>query len=234
MMRTFTFCLCVTFGLLSCDSGDIYPDEYRRENGIVVKASFSFLEPETFPASYQLLFGAFNNEKIEPVISKTIIKPADSQPVVITLSNLPAEAVSLKLCLTTLGKQPVYTFYETDVPASVSDSIIIPLQEIHLLQYDRVQQQIFSISCVACHGNPGAAGLSLLAGVSYDHLVNQPALKATDGVLRVKPADVDNSFLIRILEQDGLLATDHTPIPSKYDDDLALLKEWIRQLQVAP
>ena len=211
----------------SCDSGDIYPKKYERETGVVVKASFTFEELETFPSSYQMLFGAFGKGKVEPIVSKTLVKPKQGQEVTIMLSNLPEDATSLKLCLTSLGKQPVYTFYKTDIPENTGDSIVIPVQEIHLMQFDRIQQQIFTPSCIACHGNPGAAGLNLSEGASYNGLVGVPATKSIEPKTRVAASDVDNSFLINILEHGGLLKTDHTSIPSKYNDDIVLLKEWI-------
>ncbi len=212
---------------ISCDSGDIYPDEFKSENGVVVKASFTFEELGTFPSSYQVLFGAFSDGKVEPIVSKTIVKPKQGEEVTITLSNLPDDATSLKLCLTTLGKQPVYTFYKMDIPEGAGDSVVIPTQEIHLMQFDRIQQQVFTPSCVACHGGSGAAGLSLSEGVSYANLVNKLAIRSTESKNRVTPSDVDNSFLINILEHGNLLKTYHTSIPSKYSDDLTLLKEWI-------
>ena len=131
------------------------------------------------------------------------------------------------LCLTTLGKQPVYTFYKMDVSEISGDSIVIPAQEIRLTQFDRIQQQIFTPCCVACHGNPGAANLDLSEGASYNELVGVPATRSTEPKSRVSVSDVDNSFLINILEHGHLLRTDHTSIPSKYNDDIILLKEWI-------
>jgi hypothetical protein len=214
--------------LVSCDSGDIYPDKFEYDSGVVVKASFIFEEPEVFPSSYQILFGIFDNAGTEPVVSKTIIKPGQGQAVSITLDNLPDNAASIKLCLTTLGKQPVFTFYEMQVPEHTGDSIVIPVQEIHLLQFNRIQQQVFTPACVACHGSPGAAGLSLVEGVSYNSLVNVPATKSPESKARIAPSDIEGSFLINVLEHGDLLNTDHTSIPSKYQDDLALLKEWIR------
>jgi hypothetical protein len=220
--------LWLSASLASCDSGDIYPDEFEYDSGVVVKASFIFAETETFPSSYQVLFGIFDNARAEPVVSKTIIKPGQGQVVSITLDNLPGDAASIKLCLTTLGKQPVFTFYEMEVPEHTGDSIVIPVQEIHLLQFSRIQQQVFTPSCAACHGSPGAAGLSLVEGVSYNSLVDVPATKSPEPKARIVPSDVEGSFLIDVLEHGDLLKTDHTSIPSKYHDDLALLKEWIR------
>jgi hypothetical protein len=219
--------LWLSVPFISCDSGDIYPDEFEYENGVVVKASFTFEELGTFPSSYQVLFGAFGDGKVEPIVSKTIVKPRQGQEVTITLSNLPDDATSLKLCLTTLGKQPVYTFYRMDVPANTGDSIVIPAQEIHLMQFDRIQQQVLTPGCVACHGSSGAAGLNLSEGASYASLVNVAATRSAEPKNRVTPSDVAGSFLINILEHGDLLKTDHTSIPSKYNDDLTLLKEWI-------
>ena len=227
-MGRFAYFLSIAICLVSCDSGDIYPDEYQHEKGIVASASFSLLGLETFPTSYQIVFGAFSDDKEEPIVSKTLVKPKPGQEVIINLSNLPENAVSLKLCLTTLGKQPLYTFYSIDIPDNVVDSIIIPKQEIQLIRFERIQQQIFTPACVACHGVHGAAGLDLQESASYINLVNVAATQSNDNKMRVKPSDINNSFLIIVLGNDDLMSIGHTSILSKYNDDITLLKEWIK------
>ena len=227
-MNRFAYFLCIAICIVSCDSGDIYPDEYEHKNGVIVSASFSLLGLETFPTSYQIVFGAFSSDKEEPIVSKTLVKPKPGQEVIINLSNLPENAVLLKLCLTTLGKQPLYTFYSMDIPDNAIDSIIIPKQEIRLIRFERIQQQIFTPACVACHGVHGAAGLDLQESTSYINLVNVAATQSSENKMRVKPSDINNSFLINVLEHGDLLSADHTSILSKYNDDIALLKEWVK------
>lgn len=214
----------------SCDSGDIYPDDEDTDGtGFGVTASFSLKNTETFPERYLLVFGAFNDKDSEPVAYISIQKPSD-KPVNISLSNLPNSITSLKLCLTTLGKQPIYTFYSYDV--NTDDTIEIPETEVDLLQYGRIQSQVFDLgTCTSCHSSSGgAAGLRLSEGRSYADLVEQPATKSTEGKLRVKSGHVSESFLIDVLTNPEALspqAQPHTSMLAK-DEDLSLLKEWIK------
>jgi len=63
-----------------------------------------------------------------------------------------------------------------------------------------IQSSVFTPICTVCHAGPGAPeGLQLGAGNSLSMLVNVPSSQSP-GMLRVKPGDPNNSYLIKKLE----------------------------------
>jgi hypothetical protein len=216
--------------LFSCDSGDIYPKEYEGNEGITVSATFVFDNLNAFPNDYPLIFGAFNDKQSIPLTSVRVMKPKNNEPVKVSIDNLHPDAKSIMLCLTNLGRLPMFTLFEQDINvATARDSIIIPDSTITLVSYERIQTLVFDQYCISCHGkSPGAGGLLLTtADISYDALVNRVASK-NPAKNRVTPSDIDNSFLLDILGNDNNgLTQPHTGFVTR-DDDIILLKEWIK------
>lgn len=60
-----------------------------------------------------------------------------------------------------------------------------------------LQTSIFTPKCTGCHGASGPdAGMSLSAGMTYTNLVNVAAATSPSPMLRVKPLDTANSYLV--------------------------------------
>ena len=217
------------FFFSSCDSGDIYPVDSESIDGVSVSASFGFLHTETYPVSDEVLFGAFGDSEV-PIVSKTVSKPANDEVIMVSLSNIPENTISIRLSLAKSGRNAFYTFYEKKMDGFLTDDVVIPEQTINLLKYERIQQQVFT-QCIACHGGSdyAAAGLYLTADRSFDNLVNVPADVENSSKRRVEPNNVAGSFLIDVLqEQAGLTYNHSNGISSLKDDDIVLLEEWIR------
>lgn len=74
--------------------------------------------------------------------------------------------------------------------------------------FERIQKQVFNQSCAVggCHDSQSdAGGLLLETGASYDNLVNHIPVNvsaADAGWLRVRPSDLDASFLFHKIEGD--------------------------------
>ncbi|MDR1169958.1 MAG: hypothetical protein LBK97_03895 [Prevotellaceae bacterium] len=214
--------------LFSCDSGDIYPEEYEHNEGITVYATFAFDNLNAFPDDYPLIFGAFSDKQSTPLASVRIMKPKNHEPVKVSVNNLKPDATSIMLCLTDPGRQPVFSFFEMDINVA-GDSIIIPESEISLISYERIQNLVFEqYNCVSCHqGNTGAGNLLLTADKSYNELVNKVSYK-NPVKNRVTPSDIGNSFVLDVLEDRNLdIAQPHTGFVTR-NDDIVLLKEWIK------
>jgi hypothetical protein len=216
--------------LFSCDSGDIYPKEYERNEGITASATFVFDNPNAFPEDYPLIFGAFEDKQSIPLASVRIMKPKNNEPVKVSIDNLSPDTKFLMLCLTKLGRQPEFTLFEKDINIDLAgDSIVIPETNIKLVSYERIQNLVFEqYTCLSCHGeSPGAGNLLLTADKSYNALVNIVSSK-NPAKNRVTPSDINNSFLLEVLKDENLdLNRPHTGFVTR-NDDIVLLKEWIK------
>jgi hypothetical protein len=218
-------------GLLAtaCDSGDIYPVDPETVAGIPVEAAFRFTHTEAWPESYEILLGIFDDESDIPIVSKNISQPAEGAKVSVSLSGIPEGAKSVRLCLAKSGRKTFYTLYEKKLDDVPSNAVVISEQTINLLQYGRIQEQVFS-QCIQCHGgaNWAGAGLYLTPGRSYDALVDMPSEKSPKK--RVFPENVSGSFLIDVLtgEPSGFSYQHSTSISILKSDDITLLKEWIK------
>jgi hypothetical protein len=68
--------------------------------------------------------------------------------------------------------------------------------------FSSIQAEVFTPTCAApqCHG--GSQNPNLSAGQAYNNLVNKASIE-NPSLLRVKPGDSNNSFLIKKLNGDG-------------------------------
>lgn len=88
-------------------------------------------------------------------------------------------------------------------------------------------------ACVACHTNVGgsapAGELVLLRNVSYSQLVNR-ASAGKPSLLRVRPGDPENSYLVHKLEgRAGIvgLRMPYAGPPYLTDNQIAIVRRWI-------
>jgi hypothetical protein len=94
--------------------------------------------------------------------------------------------------------------------------------------FDSIQANIFTPICSVCHVGGGAPeGLRLDAADSYNLLVGVPSTEVPS-LLRVKPGDPANSYIIQKLE--GLAAVGgRMPLGGPYlsTDTIAFVQQWI-------
>lgn len=94
--------------------------------------------------------------------------------------------------------------------------------------FQQIQDTIFTPICTACHvGASAPQGLRLDAPNSYALLVNTPSTESPS-VLRVKPGDPDNSYLVQKIEGiaavGGRMPLGGPPLPQASID---LVRQWI-------
>jgi hypothetical protein len=98
--------------------------------------------------------------------------------------------------------------------------------------FDSIQANIFTPICSVCHvGGSAPEGLRLDAADSYNLLVGVPSTEVPS-IMRVKPGDPDNSYIIQKLEGHaavGAQMPDGCPTtqPCLTADTIAFIAQWI-------
>jgi len=98
--------------------------------------------------------------------------------------------------------------------------------------FDSIQDNVFTPICSVCHAGGGAPeGLSLAAGDSYALLVGVPSTEVPS-LLRVKPGDPDNSYIIQKLEGHAAVGKQMpfgcpTTQPCLPATTIAFIAQWI-------
>ncbi len=89
-----------------------------------------------------------------------------------------------------------------------------------------IQKTVFNTNCAlsTCHDGTNSPNLS--AGNSYDNLVNVPSGEVPS-LLRVKPGDSDNSYVIRKLTGQGTARMPPTPRPALSQSTIDSIADWI-------
>jgi hypothetical protein len=94
--------------------------------------------------------------------------------------------------------------------------------------FDAIQANVFTPICSVCHiGATAPEGLMLDAAHSYNLLVNVPSTEVPS-ILRVKPGDPSNSYIIQKLEGHAAVGAQmpfgETPLPATHH---RLHRQWI-------
>lgn len=98
-----------------------------------------------------------------------------------------------------------------------------------------IQSHVFTPICTACHAGAAAPqGLRLDAANSYALLVGVPSNEVAS-LLRVRPGDPDNSYIIQKLEGHAAVGA-QMPLGGPYLDapTIATIRQWISDGALAP
>lgn len=228
-MRIAKIYLLAVFSILfsSCDDGDLPIATSEETGGFKASIQLTFQGIEAWPSAYQLVFAAYGEDKETPILSKQIAAPkSETEEVSLTLNGLPEETRSVGISLLTKGRKLIYSYYSTTTDGK---DFLLPVKQIDIACFDRIQEQIFDRYCVACHGDTdhAAAGLHLSKGKSYPALVNQIADLSPEDACYVQPGSAKKSFLYSILTED-IVRYNHTDVLPEAEL-VALIKIWINQ-----
>jgi len=213
---------------ISCDDGRIYPDDTTEVSGGKATMEVTFSGEGAWPQEYMLIFAAFGEEGKIPVKSKIISQPDKmDSPVSVTLNGLNEDTKTISIAVVNKGRELIYDFYSYPID-DPDKEIVLPVTEIDLARYDRVQQQVFNAYCIRCHGagTNAAADLDLTATHGYKSLVNQPALLSEEGLSLVAPGQPSRSFLMKILRED-IIQYNHTDVLPEAEL-IDLIETWIK------
>lgn len=107
------------------------------------------------------------------------------------------------------------------IPGGSANAPLVP-------NFDSIQAQVFTPICSVCHVGANAPhGLRLDAADSYHLLVGVPS-DEVPSILRVKPGDPDNSYVIQKLEGHAAVGA-RMPFGGPYlaSDTVAVIRQWI-------
>ena len=94
--------------------------------------------------------------------------------------------------------------------------------------FQSIQDNVFTPICSVCHvGGSAPMGLRLDAANAYNLLVGVPSTEVPS-ILRVKPGDPDNSYIIQKLEGHASVGA-RMPLGGPYlsTDTIAFIRQWI-------
>lgn len=125
-----------------------------------------------------------------------------------------------------LAAPAVITVTATPAPTSTPTATPTPPPGVSL---STLQAQIFTPMCSGCHP-PNGGGLDLRSGQTYGSTVNV-ASSQQPSLMRVKPGDPDNSYLMRKLAGVSGITGSRMPQggPFLSAQDLQLVRSWISQ-----
>src|SRR6201996_995561 len=109
-------------------------------------------------------------------------------------------------------------------PLAPGGDVSLPLSD----DFESLQENIFTPICSVCHaGGSAPQGLRLDAANSYNLLVGVPSTEVPS-ILRVKPGDPDNSYIIQKLEGHAAVGA-QMPLGGPYltTDTIAFIRQWI-------
>ena len=170
---------------------------------------------------------AFGEDKSKPLQTQRISKPAeDGKRLKLRLNNVTPDTRSIEVAVISRGLRLVYSYYTSPVDDS-DEPLDLSVGELDLASFKRIQAQVFDLNCLSCHGGgSGLAGqLDLRDDVAYKSLVNVKAPLSEEGKNYVTPGNINNSFLLDILENNPV----HKDMfnSSGKQEVLALIQGWI-------
>lgn len=218
--------LCALF-VSGCDDGRIYPPEPEATESASVTVSVRFQNTDIWPEAYSLVLGAFEEGASSPYLSKKISMPSSDEEILsLSLTGLSEQTHSVSIALLNRGREVQFNYW-SHVYETPPQDLTLPLTEIDLVSYARIQSQIFSAYCSRCHGagNMAAADLHLVEGASHDSLTEHPATFSEK--FRVAPFEPEESFILEVLQND-VLKYNHTDVLPEAEL-IQLLRAWIEE-----
>lgn len=222
--------LLATSLFTGCDDGKIYPEEVTTHD-MFANLTVTLKGKEAWPQKDLIVLAAFGDDQTIPISTTVIPEPTASNNTASVKLGLTGNEKTIAVSIVTKGttRQVLYNFYTYPIE-EFSKEINLPVNEIDLASFERIQKQIFNDNCVACHGGSthAAAGLYLTDGKSYDAIVNVPADLSSEGKMIVNPGKPNASFITDILLED-IVNYNHSDIFASTPEFITLMKTWISE-----
>lgn len=217
--------------LTACDEGKIYPEQ-PAEHDVYVAMNTAFKGLNAWPRNYLIVLASFGDNDREPLSTAVIPEPTTTDGKASVRLGLSGQEKKIAISLVTKGtpREVIYNFYTYTIDNTSAAEINLPIEEIDIAFFGRIQSQIFNDNCIACHGGSthAAARLYLTEGKSHPSLVNVQADLSHDGQLFVMPGKASQSFLMDILQSD-IVKYNHSDILASNPELITLVKTWIEE-----
>ncbi len=216
--------LCLTIILSSCQKDKVEePEKYY------INAKVNFTDAESLPKKHKLSLQLFVNEKDKfPEIefdldTKNIVNTLEIKQEIDT-SHFGTYIAKLSIVESAVRRIELINYGKITIDGSFN----LTEKEVAIASLSRLKLNLFN-RCAGCHGkNPVriAAKLNLLPDSIYSNLVNQKSKNSK--LLRVKPFEPQSSFIVSVLNQDGISFT-HEASTNIWAIQKELLENWIKE-----
>lgn len=214
-----------------CDDGKIYPSDVdlSGDNGISVVMTGTITRAgNSYESGYTLALAAFKEGNEFAVASKTVGDGSET----VELTNVSPAVNSVELCVINSLRKRILTLASVGVDVSAGDRVKFDIGNVDASPFSAINSEIFSTTCVQCHGATGhaAAGLDLQPDKAYEMLVNVPSTVA-DGLKRVAPGDASSSTLWQAVATDISSSWSFHHNNLLTSDQSAFIENWINNSQ---
>ena len=242
-MKKTVLLLGIAIALLSesCDSGDIEGVAYASDKGYVVKLTGTLSGMESWDNKYAVSLAGFTTgDNYAQTVRSLSPSTPDGTDISLVLPNLSNNITTVELAITNRLRERIITLAQVNLDdySNPQDTIRMEMGNIDVSVFNCLQQGLFNMACIQCHGGNGrsAANLNLTEGNARNNLVDVPSTKVSDKY-RVVSGNAQQSLLHQILNEGGedILHYNHTEVlSSQFKENLteirSLIDEWINKL----
>lgn len=217
--------------LAACDDGKIYPSENDNfgGDGITVTMIGKISGSENaYGSGYSLALAAFSDGNSFAVVSKSVGDGDDG----VTLSNVSTSASTIELCIINSLRKKVMTLASMSLKEGNDKNVTFNVGDIDASPFAVIDNNIFSATCIQCHGATGhaAAGLDLQPGEAYRMLVDVPST-VVEGLKRVEPGNASASTLWEAVATDESASWTFNHSNLLTSDESGFIENWINNLK---
>lgn len=219
-MKKIVYFLITTIVLSACKKENTTAEKFYLTANIV------FSDIDNFPKKHNIHLELYTNKYERfPELTFAIDKPNQTNISAIKIEIKPEQfgEYIIKLSMVENATKKIELLDYGAV--QINKNINLSKQTVRIATFTRIKNEVFK-NCTFCHGeNPNriAANLNLLPDSAFANLVNIKALKSD--MLRVKPLDTKNSFIIKVLRKE--IDFEHSASTNVWDIQNELIENWI-------
>lgn len=202
----------------------------KKENTTVEKfyltANIVFSDIDNFPKKHTIQLELYTKKDDRfPKLSFAIDKPNETYIADIKIEIKPEQFGEYTIKLSMVENPTKKMELQNYGVVQVNKNTNLPKKTVQIATFTRIKNEVLK-NCTLCHGkNPNriAAKLNLLPDSAFENLVNIKATKYD--MLRVKPFDAKNSFIIKVLRKE--IDFEHSASTNVWDIQNELIENWI-------